>query len=211
MPTGTQIFSRLERIPHADPARFGSMLDDALRRHPIVFETLHQITLFDGTQRDAFLRLGRSRMLFAERRHPRDARRAFSESCRENDVLIFEEQCGPLTGEEGRCGSHSAVRSAADSGARFRRQQSASDRPADRNSRSPESSGCRTTLCRFHSVFPAFTDEEHGAQFRDDLSIASGNIVLADHGQTIAAKSPLVAVPDTEDSPAARRQCGPLS
>ena len=41
----------------------------------------------------------------------------------------------------------------------------------------------------FPFCLSGFTDEEHGAQFRDDLSIAHGNIVLADHGLTIAAES----------------------
>ena len=41
----------------------------------------------------------------------------------------------------------------------------------------------------FPFCLSGFTDEEHGAQFRDDLSIAHGNIVLADHGLTIAGES----------------------
>ena len=41
----------------------------------------------------------------------------------------------------------------------------------------------------FPFCLSGFTDEEHGAQFRDDLSIVHGNIVLADHGLTIAGES----------------------
>ena len=41
----------------------------------------------------------------------------------------------------------------------------------------------------FPFCLSGFTDEEHGAQFRDDLSIAHGNIVLADHGLTMTGES----------------------
>jgi Baseplate J-like protein len=58
----------------------------------------------------------------------------------------------------------------------------------------------------FPFCLSGFTDEEHGAQFRDDLSIARGNIVLADHGLTIADESlgkvpePLILLPPDPDS-----------
>ncbi len=41
----------------------------------------------------------------------------------------------------------------------------------------------------FPFCLSGFTDEEHGAQFRDDLSIVHGNIVLADHGLTLTGES----------------------
>ena len=49
----------------------------------------------------------------------------------------------------------------------------------------------------FPFCLSGFTDETHGSEYKDDLSVAHGNIVLADHGLTIANES-LGAVPEPQ-------------
>ena len=47
VPAGTQLLSRLDRVPpRIAPA--SQELDEAFRQHPVVFETLHDITLFSA-------------------------------------------------------------------------------------------------------------------------------------------------------------------
>ena len=98
VPARTQILSRLERTATRIPPG-SSALDEALRQHPIVFETLHEITLFAAhnampfytwSDRECCLPKGATNATLAGHfpNLPDDA------------VLIFEEQFGPLTGEE---------------------------------------------------------------------------------------------------------------
>ena len=62
----------------------------------------------------------------------------------------------------------------------------------------------------FPFCLSGFTDEEHGAQYHDDLSIAHGNIVLADHGLTIDGES-LGDSAVAADPTAARSRRGSMS
>ena len=103
-------------------------------------------------------------------------------------VLIFEEQFGPLSGEE----------EDADRTRRWAvRLTSVQTFNAASEPLTDPLTGTQITNIEWKAEdalpFPfclsGFTDEEHGAQFRDDLSIAHGNIVLADHGLTIAGES----------------------
>ena len=136
-------------------------------------------------------------MLPPERRDLRHAR-GTSRICRDDAVLIFEEQCGPLTGEE----------EDADRTRRWAvRLTSVQAFDAASEPLTDPLTGTQITNIEWMTEdalpFPfclsGFTDEEHGAQFRDDLSIVHGNIVLADHGLTIAGES-LGEVPAAADS-----------
>src|SRR5204863_9794979 len=95
---GQQIFSRLERIPARIPPA-STVLDEASRQHPTVFETLHEITLFAAhnampfytwSDRECCLPKGATFATF----------RGHFPDLPDDAVLIFEEQRGPLTGEE---------------------------------------------------------------------------------------------------------------
>jgi len=186
VPARTQILSRLERTNIRIPPG-STALDEALRQHPIVFETVHPITLFAAHNAMPFYTWSDRECCL-----PKGATFATLQGhfpdLPDDAVLIFEEQRGPLTGEEEdadrtrRC----AVR--------LTNVQSfnASNQPL-----TDPLTGTQITNIEWMAEdalpFPfclsGFTDEEHGAQFRDDLSIAHGNIVLADHGLTIAAES----------------------
>ncbi len=186
VPAKTQIFSRLERTNIRIPPG-SSALDDALRQHPMVFETIHPVTLFAAhnampfyTWSDRECCLPKGATFATLQGHlpdlPNDA------------VLIFEEQRGPLTGEE-----EDADRT------RRRAVRLTSVQTFDATSQpltDPLTSTQITNIqwmaedaLPFPFCLSGFTDEEHGAQFRDDLSIAHGNIVLADHGLTISGES----------------------
>jgi hypothetical protein len=186
VPEKTQIFSRLERtdvrIPPASTA-----FDNALRQHPVVFETVHEVTLFAAhnampfytwSDRECCLPKGATFATLA----------GHFPDLAADAVLIFEEQSGPLTGEEEdadrtrRC----AVRLTS-----VQTFNAASEPLTD------PLTGIQITHIEWMAEdalpFPfclsGFTDEEHGAQFRDDLSVVRGNIVLADHGLTITGES----------------------
>ncbi len=186
VPAKTQIFSRLERTNIRIPPG-SSALDDALRQHPMVFETIHPVTLFAAhnampfyTWSDRECCLPKGATFATLQGHlpdlPNDA------------VLIFEEQRGPLTGEK----------EDADRTRRWAvRLTSVQTFDAASQPLTDPLTGTQITNIEWMAEdalpFPfclsGFTDEEHGAQFRDDLSIAHGNIVLADHGLTIAGES----------------------
>src|SRR4029077_19640919 len=103
-------------------------------------------------------------------------------------VLIFEEQRGPLTGEKEdadrtrRCAVRVTSVQAFD----------ATNQPLTDPLTSTQITNIQWVAedaLSFPFCLSGFTDEEHGAQFRENLSIAHGNIVLADHGLTIAGES----------------------
>ncbi len=186
VPAKTQIFSRLERTNIRIPPG-SSALDDALRQHPIVFETIHPVTLFAAHNAMPFY-------MWSDRECclPKGATFATLQGhlpdLPNDAVLIFEEQRGPLTGEK----------EDADRTRRWAvRLTSVQTFDAASQPLTDPLTGTQITNIEWMAEdalpFPfclsGFTDEEHGAQFRDDLSIAHGNIVLADHGLTIAGES----------------------
>ena len=186
VPARTQILSRLERTNIRIPPG-SAALDEALRQHPIVFETIHPITLFAAHNAMPFYTWSDRECCL-----PKGATFATLQGhfpdLPDDAVLIFEEQRGPLTGEEEdadrtrRC----AVR-----------LTNVQTFNANNQPLTDPLTGTQITNIEWMAEdalpFPfclsGFTDEEHGAQFRDDLSIVRGNIVLADHGLTIADES----------------------
>jgi len=186
VPAKTRILSRLERTDVRIPPG-SNALDEALRQHPIVFETLHPITLFAAHNTLPFYTWSDRECCL-----PKGATFATLEGhfpdLLDDAVLIVEEQRGPLTGEK-----EDADRTRRWA-VRLTNVQAfdASNHPLT----DPLTSTQITTIqWMAEDALPlpfclsGFTDEEHGAQFRDHLSIAHGNIVLADHGLTIADES----------------------
>jgi Baseplate J-like protein len=257
VPAGRQILSRLDRTPiRIEPA--SAMLDEALRQHPTVFETLHDIMLFTAHNAMSFYTWGDRECCL-----PKGATRATLRDdaqkrllLRVGDVLIFEERFGPETGDAADADpTHrhavrlTQVKPAADlifkitddslaaflaNGipedivnqlAALKDQEFSDGQEFLAKLQNTIGEDATTTyqaaIKRFSQnrlaaaavtdpltnelivkiewmpedalPFPfclsGFTDEEHGAQFRDDLSVARGNIVLADHGLTIVDES----------------------
>ena len=171
VPAKTQILSRLNQRTDVRIAPASSALDEALRQHPIVFETRHDITLFaihdampfyTWSDRECCLPKGATSATLA----------GHFPDLADDAVLIFEEQRGPLTGEE----------EDADRTRRWAlRLTSVVTFNAASEPLTDPLTGTQITSIEWMAEdalpFPfclsGFTDEEHGAQFQDDFSIAA--------------------------------------
>ena len=150
------------------------MLDDAL-------------TLFPEHKRLAFYTWGARRLLPAEGRDARDARRPPRASPAPGDVLVFEETAGPRTGAAADADPthRHAVRLTSVTptqdplGGRFARSPT-----NDRQPTSPRSNGAARTRCPFPLCVSATVPDEGGTIEPRAISVALGNIVLADHGRS---------------------------
>ncbi len=172
----TQLSGSTERIPPGSTA-----YDQALAQGPAVFETMHEIQLFQSHNemplytwgsRECCLPTGATRVTL--RGHYADLKRG--------DVLILEEVLGPRTGhpEDADPAHRHAVR--------LTEVQAhgpvGDDAPlADLLNDQPitEVSWAAADALPFPLCISAVTD----AGYLEDVSVALGNIVLADHGMTI--------------------------
>jgi hypothetical protein len=186
VPARTQILGRLERTNIRIPPG-STALDEALRRHPIVFETLHPITLFTAHNAMSFYTWSDQECCL-----PKGATFATLQGhfpdLPDDAVLIFEEQRGPLTGEEEDADRTRRCAVRLKNVQPFNAKNEPLTDPLT-NTQVTNIEWMAEDALPFSFCLSGFTDEEHGAQFRDDLSIAHGNIVLADHGLTIANES----------------------
>ena len=190
VPAKTQIFSRLERAElHLPPA--SDALAGALRQHPLVFETAHEITLFEKhndlpfytwSDRECCLPKGATRATLAK--HLPDLR--------DDAVLIIEEERGALSGaaedadRTRRCAVRlTSVRTYNALGEILRDPLTAAE--------ITEIEWMEEDALPFPFCLSRAGDEENAAP----LSLAHGNIVLADHGATIVAES-LGEVPEPQ-------------
>ena len=129
---------------------------------------------------------------------------------RPGDVLIFEERVGPLTGQPADADPRHRQ------AVRLTRVQPAADQVVTQENgvavevdRTPgpllndpltdqpivEITWAAEDALQFPLCLSAITDRSHGGQAVADVSVALGNIVLVDHGVTLAAE-PLGAVPE---------------
>jgi hypothetical protein len=176
---------------------------------PEVFETLHPATLFQAhnqmlfytwSDKDCCLPKGATRATLRD--NPDPARRL--RLC-PGDVLILQERLGPNTGlqEDADPLHRQAVR--------LIRVQPEAQRVIPDKTEVDRTPGSLVTdqvtgqavveiewaeedALAFPLCISAVTDPQHGQQYHDDVSVALGNIVLADHGLTIN-NEPLGKVP----------------
>ncbi|MBS7542774.1 putative baseplate assembly protein [Ancylobacter oerskovii] len=200
----TQITGSGGRIPLSNPVP-GRLapLELALRQSPTVFETLHPLRLFTShhlmpfyTWSDSACRLPKGAVRATLRGHFPNLASAEGEP---GKVLVFEEVLGPLTGraEDADPAMRHAVRLTAVRA--FAPKANPADPPSPLTD---EVTGEAITEIRWHEEdalpFPlcisSRTDADHGEVAVADVSMARGNIVLADHGFTIRDE-PLGAVP----------------
>jgi hypothetical protein len=208
LPQNRQIFTRLNnqqpRIP-TDPQAYNR----ALAQKPTVFQTMHDTTLFSAHNEIDLYTWGEQECCL-----PKGATRATLLDEKENrvrlcvgDVLIFEERKGPRTGDS--ADADPAHRHAV----RLTKVKPTTKRKIVKGveQRTPDAQGLMDPLTKqliveiewaeedalpFPLCVSSKTDKEHGAQPVPNVSIALGNIVLADHGMTVANES-LGSVPDT--------------
>ncbi len=186
LPAKTPVLSRLAkggtvaRI-HGDEQAYAS----ALAQHPVVFETLHEITLFEAHNVIHFYAKDPNIPLLKGETK--------AQLCNGNqmtgplhlkpgDVLIFEERFDPVTG----------LKSKADP---THRQAVRLTQVTEGKSESGDSIVEIEWSAADALAFPLSRSTLYGGS--QPVSVALGNIVLADHGQTILHDELLPAIPDT--------------
>jgi hypothetical protein len=191
---GTRFYSRLTDMP--DRMVPDSIEDrEALRGRPTVFEPMHDSTLHDALNEIGFYPWGDRRCCL-----PSGATRAtlagHLPDLEPGDVLLFEEVLGPLTGSPGDADpAHRHVVRLTDV------QAFSPDDPAvprtDPLTNEPitEVAWAAADALPFPLCLSSVTDEAHGEVFLDGVSVARGNMVLADHGYSLPAEEMLGTVP----------------
>ncbi|HEX6938808.1 MAG TPA: putative baseplate assembly protein [Longimicrobiales bacterium] len=192
---GTQLMTRMPSKP-AVLLRGSTAYADALAARPEVFETMHAALLFPQHDTLYFHTWG-ERECALPRGATRATLRGDHPKLRAGDVLLFEEVLGPRTGapEDADRTRRHAVRLTA-----VRRPL---EDPLLAQPVTEIEWGIDDAL-PFAFCISAVTDAEHGGRLIEDVSVARGNIVLADHGRTIGPE-PLGAppAPDPRLAPAA--------
>jgi hypothetical protein len=176
LPQGTPLFTTVGSAPQS-LAPGSRELDDALAFDPVVFETLHDVTLYRQHERLLFYTWGEEECCL-----PRGATRATLQGTwsdlKRGDVLVLVEETGPRTGqkEDADPKHRHPVRLTADAETT---QDPLSNAPVT------EIEWAEEDALPFPLCISATADLTHGAHHLDDVSVALGNIVLADHGRTV--------------------------
>ncbi|MDP5220846.1 putative baseplate assembly protein [Ruegeria sp. 2205SS24-7] len=193
--------------PHSPEAR---LLRDGA---PVVFEPIHRPTLFADHNDFLFYTWGDAECCL-----PIGATRATLAGhwpdLAAGDVLVFREQLGPLTGapEDADPRHRHAVRLT--SVTAFDGPQPLED-PLNTEQITQIEWGTEDAL-PFALCLSSITDETHGETPVEDVSIALGNIVLVDHGETIAGEDlgavppPLLHYPPNDDTSCDRAEPEPI-
>jgi hypothetical protein len=192
--TGTRFYSRVGGMP--DRIVPDSLEDrEALRVGPTVFEPLHDATLHSAHNEIAFHAWGDRRCCL-----PAGAARAtlagHLPDLAVGDVLLFEEVLGPLTGEGGDADpAHRHVVRLTDVQAFSPDDPTAPRTDPLTDEPITEIAWAAADAVPFPLCVSAVTDEAHGENFIDGVSVARGNMLLADHGHTLPDAEPLGTVP----------------
>jgi len=191
LPRGTQLLTRVgnrsARLPEDSLE-----LTQALSAGPEVFETLHEVTLFEAHNALKFYTWGNRECCL-----PRGATQATLQgsvaSLSVGDYLIFEEVRGSRTGEPEDADPSrrhvvrltSVVLTADPLGGRFFESPTDDAVPVTEIGWDPEDA----------LAFPLCISSQGRDAYLEDVSLARGNIVLADHGRTVAEEE-IEAVPE---------------
>lgn len=196
VPRSTQLLSRVPGMPDRIAAA-SDQLRAALAQNAVVFETVEDSLLYQDHARISFYTWGERECCL-----PRGATRATLGGVHPNlkagDVLVLAEERGPRTGlaEDADRSHRWAVRLA-------------DVRPGNDPSGglflpSPNTSAVDVTEIQwaerdalpFPLCLSTTTDKDHGAVYLGEVSVAYGNIVLADHGRTLVGEK-LGEVPES--------------
>ena len=191
---GTRFFGRVPGLPSRIVP--GSPDEEAaLRQTPAVFEPLHDAVLFAAHNEIGLYAWGDRRCCL-----PRGATRAtlagHLAALEAGDVLLFEEILGPFTGEAGDADPvhRHVVRLVSV------RKFSPDDPAAPltdpvSGAEVTEIAWAADDALPFPLCISSVTDAAHGAVELDRVSVARGNLVLADHGYTLPQDEDLGRVP----------------
>ncbi|HSL00263.1 MAG TPA: putative baseplate assembly protein [Rubrobacteraceae bacterium] len=206
LPKGTRLLTRVDEPPGTIPPHRMSAATSAGAE---VFETMHPVTLYEDHNALEFYTWG-DRECCLPKGTTRATLRESLNDLEPGDFLLFEEVRGPRTGAPGDADPkhRHAVR--------LTRVTPTIDPLGGRFAPEPNDDPVEVTEIEWHPEdglpFPlcvsARTDEEHGRQYVENVSVALGNIVLADHGLTIE-REPLGSVPDEAPIPRTRNDARP--
>ena len=195
----TTVAGQDKRIP---PPPNSLPYSQALANRPEVFETMHAATLYSKHNRMPIYTWG-ARECCLPKGATRATLRGTYPNLKKGDVIIFEEVFGSLTGEEEDADlSHrhavmltEVISSKQDQpledpiGGRF------NDPPTDAPEPITEITWATEDALPFALCISSITDADHGSRYIENVSVARGNIVLADHGMSIQGED-LGKVPD---------------
>jgi hypothetical protein len=208
VPKGTQLLTE-SGAQAGRIAPDSTALDQALRARPEVFETMHDILLFAAHNELNFYTWSDEQCCL-----PKLATRATLQDdstkrlrLRAGDLLIFEERLGPDTGltadaDPARRHAVRLTRVVPEATSVLDQQTREIDRTpgplvtdALTSQAIVEIEWAPEDALPFPFCISAVTDEEHQAKALANVSVALGNIVLADHGVTVP-EQPIGTVPD---------------
>lgn len=158
----------------------------AMQQHPEVFEPLHEATLREVHNRLPFYTWGDRRCCLG-RGAVRATLHGHVDTLAPGDLLLFEELLGPQTGVAGDAdpGHRHVVRLT-----EVHHSEGAAPLVDPLNGEAvTEIAWADADALPFALCLSSVTDEAHGGQFLADVSIARGNVMLADHGHTITGES----------------------
>jgi hypothetical protein len=191
VPAGVRFYTRVPGVPARIVAN-STQERQALSAHPLTFESMQETTLNEAHKQLFFHTWGDARCCL-----PIGATsatlRGHVPSLAVGDVLIFQERVGPLTGKatDADPGHQHPVRltqvRAFDGAAPL-------TDPLDDSPITEIAWGADDAL-PFPLCISSETDDEHGNLALDDVSLALGNVILADHGSSIDNEA-LGSVPD---------------
>lgn len=173
---GTLLLTRVQNDTLVDAAA----LDDALRAAPVCFETLHDLKLYESLNQLHFYVWGDGRCSLPIGATQADFVAPPNMPDVTGRVVLFQEMVSPTTGVAGD----------ADPTHRQAVRIVAQDPPAGAAPKKDPLTGASVVTLSWGAAdaltFPlcvsSVTDADHGAQKLDTVSIAWGNVVLADHG-----------------------------
>ena len=181
-----------------------SQFQQVLNTHrPEVFEPLHDIELYEAHNTLFFYTWGNERCCL-----PKGATHATLKDSyfhlKAGDVLIFEEVLGSKTGKpEDADPTHRHAVRLEQVVFQEKRQKDGTEKIVDLTD--PLTNQAITQIrWRTEDALPfplcisTITDREHGEEYKEDVSVARGNIVLADHGYTIEKPENLGTVPEVQ-------------
>ncbi|HEX6711017.1 MAG TPA: putative baseplate assembly protein [Rubrobacter sp.] len=198
LPKGTRLLTRLDEPPGVLPP---DRVSAAISAGAEAFETMHDVTLYEAHNELNFYTWGDRECCL-----PKGATRATLQNKLDNlrpgEFLILEEVLGPHTGAPGDADPkhRHAVRLTKVTptedplGGRFAEQPG--DDPVDVT----EIEWHPEDALPFSLCVSSTTDEEHGERYEPAVSVARGNIVLADHGLSIEEEA-LGEAPDEDPTP----------
>jgi hypothetical protein len=201
LPKGTRLLTRLDEPPGVlQPGRVIAAISAGAE----AFETMHDVTLYEAHNELNFHTWGDRECCL-----PKGATGATLQKKLDNleagQFLILEEVRGPHTGAPGDADpKHRHV-------VRLTKVTPTEDPLGGRFEEQPSDDPVDITEIEWHPEdalpFPlcvsATTDEKHGEAYVADVSVARGNVVLADHGLSVEDES-LGAVPDEDPTPRIR-------